>query len=69
MTDEELVTRQQIIKQIIDGLNRVDVSGDCEVAHRDADNLLVSYLRLTGHAAVADAYDRVRARARWWACA
>lgn len=46
-------------------------AGDAEGAHSDADALLLEALRVVSPEAaeVADAYERVIARAAWWACA
>lgn len=56
------------LDRIVARLDAVDVS-DPEMAHCEADELLCAALRSAGLGPVADAYDRVVARARWWAAA
>ena len=42
---------------------------DPRAAHSDADSIVLDYLVANGAVGIADAYDRVVKRCRWWACA
>jgi hypothetical protein len=53
----------QIEKAIFD-LASID-SFDAEMAHIDADEVILNYLRRTGAAAVANAYENLKAKAEF----
>ena len=52
------------VEKAIAALDAIDES-DCEMAHSQADDIL----RAMVPPEVEDAYERVIARCRWWACA
>lgn len=57
------------IDEVIAELDGINASRDCEYAHGYADDLLLEALNEAGHSAVVLAYDRLKDRAAWWACA
>ena len=58
-------TRSMRYVRELNGIN----TDDPEAAHGMADEILLRYLRAIGHERVADAYDQVVERARWWGAA
>jgi hypothetical protein len=56
------------VAAVVDALDAIDTA-DPEGAHSDADELLLDALRAAGRGDVVAAYERVKARSRWWACA
>lgn len=62
MTPEETIDH---IVEKMDGISGQDPDAD----HGYADNLLLEALRVAGRGDVADAYERLVERARWWATA
>lgn len=56
MTSEEAIVE----------LRSHDTEGDPEIAHSDADEVLLEVLRSNGFGEVADAYEQTRRRIGFW---
>ena len=63
MSDQRQRRAADLAVQMLDSLPK---SADPGRDHALADNVLMTYLRETGSGAVADAYDRARARLPHW---
>jgi hypothetical protein len=57
---------QDRLDKLIAELNAMEKNGDNEIDHQRADSILVEYLALIGHQAVAQAYQNARERVTFW---
>ena len=58
------LSKKECIKRIVEKLNRLAYSGDREMAHAEADDLLCEVVDLLGHGEVTHAYSQI---SKWYA--
>jgi hypothetical protein len=65
---EEQAVELDFEAELVRAMNDIN-AGDPEMAHGDADDILVTALNHCGYERLTTAYDELIARCAWWACA